>query len=518
MSYDNRGWSPAGQNGRGRGEMRAASNIDTYANAPATLEAARGLFQGRFSRSPTRTESTGNVAKEQATTPEVSNEVWARAVPATQPSSPPTDNIGEQTRDESSLFSSAGPVVVAIPAAVDRPLQSAIPTSSTAPPLPSISNGDSNSLHGHKSKVKESALMHMYPGIAPELLSKPCAKKIAPSPGTMDFTFVPFKEPDPSRPRTTQEYETITIEPPLSNYSLEELRLADYNKLANTQLVKPAVTSSPSVQPVSSTPQASMLVKRLAGRSRLQLLKGPGIEVVVGARPDLTGIDASAETWCLSKALISHYSSTLKDACNRGHDDSHNLRIILFSEDPAIFELFVEWINNGTYTLEAPLPATTQPGVNIDAQAWVLGDRLGSIQFKNYAMGRLYARYTSAFEPHSIVTADVNYSYEQTAHDSRLRMLFNNLLAVNFLDCERTVGSTAEWDGVLQKHPQLRVSLLGRLRVGSHILGRIRDLEKYMETEEAQPSPAAQLPSSSMVIPAKRNADGVPVKKEPTDA
>jgi hypothetical protein len=255
--------------------------------------------------------------------------------------------------------------------------------------------------------------------------------------------------------------------------------------------------------------------ERLADVCRL---KGPGIEVVVGARPDLTGIDASAETWCLSKALISHYSSTLRDACNRGHDASHDLRIMLSSEDPAIFELFVEWINNGTYTLEAPLTATTQPGVNIDAQAWVLGDRLGSTQFKNYAMGRLYARYTSASEPHSIVIADINYSYEQSAHDSRLRMLFSNLLAVYFLDCERTVGSTAEWDGVLQKYPQLRVFLLGRLRVGSHNLGCIRDLESYMEAEEAQPSPAAQLPSSSMVIPAKRNADGVPVKKEPTDA
>jgi hypothetical protein len=208
MSYYNRGWGPTGYcgrdrgetfaapsidiRGRGRGEMRAASNIDTYTNAPGTLKAARGnsmisaatapaltsllgLFHDRFGRSRTRTESTGNVANEQATTPDVSNEVWARAVAATQSSSPPTSNIGEQTRDESSLFSSAGPVVVAIPAAVDQPLQSAIPTSSTALPLP------------------------------------------------------------------------------------------------NTRLLKPAATGSPSVQPPSSTPQASMLVKRLAGRSRLQL-------------------------------------------------------------------------------------------------------------------------------------------------------------------------------------------------------------------------------------------------------
>lgn len=99
MRYDNRGWGPNGDGGRSRGGSRKSRNPstsrahDSSTNAPVDPRAARGnnmtgaaavpaltSFLGPFYDYPdfwaARTGSTGNVDKEQATTPDVSKGIW----------------------------------------------------------------------------------------------------------------------------------------------------------------------------------------------------------------------------------------------------------------------------------------------------------------------------------------------------------------------------------------------------------------------------------------------------------
>jgi hypothetical protein len=183
--------------------------------------------------------------------------------------------------------------------------------------------------------------------------------------------------------------------------------------------------------------------------------------------------------WSLPKALISHYSHTLKDRCNQ------ETRISLPKEDPAIIQLFVEWLYDGSYSVNVPLLTTENSEINIDAQGWVLGDRLRSTAFKNYAMSRLYAQYTPNFAPKSITTSDIDYAFTHSQSGSNLRAFFEDLLATHFLNQNRAVGLSKQWYDLLQEHVQLGLFVFEIIRNSEYRAKHIKEQNMYMDVENA---------------------------------
>jgi hypothetical protein len=172
---------------------------------------------------------------------------------------------------------------------------------------------------------------------------------------------------------------------------------------------------------------------------------------------------------------------------------------------------------DGTYTADVSNFCSKNQVVNPDAQAWVLGDRLRSTGFKNYAMSRLYAQYTADTLPRSITTSDTQYAITHSPRNSKLRNFFEVLLATQFLDHNRVVGSSKEWDNLLQEHAYLRELLLSNLRTGAYKHWKMAAQNIYMDTEDVQSTKDLHTSTSNLVIPAKRGADGVPLKKEITE-
>jgi hypothetical protein len=244
-------------------------------------------------------------------------------------------------------------------------------------------------------------------------------------------------------------------------------------------------------------------------------LRGPGVEVVVGPQSDTSRAVKSRDVWFLSRALISHYSPTLKDVCDRLDHDVGEMRVVLSEEDPCIFQFFVEWMLYGTYVPETSDLVSAHSGVSSEAQAWVLGDRLRSREFKNYAMNRLYDQYATNFAPRPVTSADIRYAFEQSNANSRLRQLFLDLFAAHFRNKSRIQGETEEWDAVMQDHSELRMHFLLGLRSGADEPKLQFQKKNYMDVDAAAPSKDTKAMKPEQVVPAKRTAGGVTVKKEP---
>jgi hypothetical protein len=243
-------------------------------------------------------------------------------------------------------------------------------------------------------------------------------------------------------------------------------------------------------------------------------LRGPGVDIVVGTAPGPLSQHGSRETWSLSKALICHYSPTLEAACNRDGHDNDRIRILLPEDDPHVFELFVEWTMCGEYTTDAATLGSKNPGVSIDAQAWVLGDSLRSTAFKNYAMGRLYDRYATNFAPTPITPIDVRYAFANSSANAKIRQIFLDLLALHFKD-PRVQGDIKEWDAVMQEHAEVRMRMLLQMRSSPAAQNPGLQKQTYMTVDE----PHVAMPANSgQIIPAKRTANGVAVKVERTGA
>jgi hypothetical protein len=242
--------------------------------------------------------------------------------------------------------------------------------------------------------------------------------------------------------------------------------------------------------------------------------RGPGVEVVVGSESEVSTTVKPREVWFLSRALISHFSPTLKNVCDRSKHGNNEMRIVLNDEDPCIFQLFLEWMLYGAYVPETLDLKPFHSGVSIEAQAWVLGDRLRSIDFKNYAMNRLYDQYATNFAPKPVTTADMRYVFGESNANSPLRQIFLDLFAAYFKNKSRIQGETEEWDAVMQDYAELRMHFLIGLRSGPDEPKLHFQKRTYMEVERVAPSEGVADVKKEQVVPAKRTADGV-VKEEP---
>jgi hypothetical protein len=164
--------------------------------------------------------------------------------------------------------------------------------------------------------------------------------------------------------------------------------------------------------------------------------------------------------------------------------------IELAHDDPAIFALFVEWLYYGEYTIvpfQAPQPYTGPGRVSIDAECWVLGDKLLSTEFKGYAMRRLYNRHVTTMFSRPISTHDVQFASENSPETSRLRQFFVHLAATNIGNQNQVQGTLDEWDKILLSHSDLRRLLLEHVRSQPLEWRIIRSEEYYVQDEVAAP-------------------------------
>lgn len=213
---------------------------------------------------------------------------------------------------------------------------------------------------------------------------------------------------------------------------------------------------------------------------------------------------------------MSRYSLTLRDACRRPILNEHEVACALTETDPAIFELFVEWIYYGCYTDPGQHSVINGVSVSIDAQAWILGDRLRAGKFKNYAMTRLYtnAMYNPP-EARPVRPQDVEYACLHSDTGSKLRQFYFEYTAIHFTDPVRVEGSIDAWDTVLQNHADARIAMLHGYRLYNDARRDLRK-EAFMvpQQEDGQDVPNHGFSNKGSVL-GKRNADGVRVKYEP---
>ncbi|KAG5659496.1 hypothetical protein KAF25_002055 [Fusarium avenaceum] len=231
------------------------------------------------------------------------------------------------------------------------------------------------------------------------------------------------------------EYQTFIFDEEYRDFSAEEHRLADYNR-------RPSFANTSRVD-----------------RAKLELLRGSGIEIRVGTSLSSDGEteNKAPETWCLPRNLISHYSPFLKAAC-QGSDKG----IEITEHDPTTFGVFVEWMYYGSYNVSSLSSMT-----NIDVKCYLLGNKLQCGGFQDIAMRHLYGKHMGVPFSRPVTIEDVRYVLENTPPRSKLRAFYTDFVMQYFACPGRLLGSLADWDGLLQKHPTTRIQLLQRFRVCS---------------------------------------------------
>ncbi|KAH6611805.1 hypothetical protein C7974DRAFT_85294 [Boeremia exigua] len=296
--------------------------------------------------------------------------------------------------------------------------------------------------------------------------------------GTVTVRLTPYTEASRDGDSRLEQFEVISAQQECISFSLEELRLADYEQ---------GHGSLPRQRNKGSATQAFRRSNNKMQNSHLDLLTGPAIEIRVGTTTSVNSSNDHTVNWFLPKALISRHSPFLAAACNRDFKERHENLIELPDDDPTVFALFVEWLYYGEYAIQ-PLslkPRLRDDLVSVDAECWVLGDKLLCTDFKNYAMKRLYNQHAAGYFNISISTDDVRFASSNSATSSKLRELYVHLAATHFGNPNRVQGTVEEWDELLVNQADLRRLLLQSLCLDAKQRKFVRYEEYYMDHGDA---------------------------------
>lgn len=242
----------------------------------------------------------------------------------------------------------------------------------------------------------------------------------------------------------------------------------------------------------------------MANSNRLQ---GSGVEIQVGTKttpPSWNGTK-SFETWCLPMNLVSHYSPYAKEICSSSFQGSCE-QLTLQDHQPVIFGLFVEWLYYGSYQ---GFSAVSNP--NIDAQCWVLGNKLLCIEFQNYAMRRLYYQHTRPMFGRPMTCDDVRYVWGNTSPGSKLRKFCMNFVVEHFGSPVKLLGSSTDWDTILQNQSEIRISLLNKFRQSTFSPSRVENIDKYLESNNISWSLPPQRKGQPTPLVGGANTEKAPV-------
>ena len=122
------------------------------------------------------------------------------------------------------------------------------------------------------------------------------------------------------------------------------------------------------------------------------------------------GVTDKIRSWVLPKNLIIHHSTFFAAALNGSFLESSLNSIKLIEDDPAVFELFVQWLYLGKIDTE---PEELEAYL----MAWVLGDKLGCSKFKDYVIIRIIEYHNNNY----LNASSVEYAYNNTPSTSELR-------------------------------------------------------------------------------------------------
>ncbi|KAH7216019.1 hypothetical protein DER44DRAFT_765321 [Fusarium oxysporum] len=289
------------------------------------------------------------------------------------------------------------------------------------------------------------------------------------------------------------EFKTFNCHPDYQDFSVEEHRLEDYKYGKGRNAAHIANSNAESL----FAPNSEVLTKKTLGdRGKMQLLQGSGVEIQVGTKPPSPSWDEtkSFNTWCLPINLVSHYSPYLKEICSSNLQESNN-RIRLQDHQPDVFGLFVEWMYYGSYDYSSLALIS-----NADAKCWALGDKLRSLEFKNYSMRRIYEQHTRPILGRTMTRDDVQYVWDNTAPGSKLRNFYMNFVVEHFGSPAKLLGSSTDWDTFLQSQSEIRIPLLEKFRKSTFSPSRVGSIDEYLEPNN--------LPFN---LPSQRKSEPIPL-------
>ncbi|KAH7345934.1 hypothetical protein BKA66DRAFT_325945 [Pyrenochaeta sp. MPI-SDFR-AT-0127] len=311
------------------------------------------------------------------------------------------------------------------------------------------------------------------------------------NPGTSAVEFIPYLEQIATR--ENDSYQSISAQKEYLNFSVEELRVADYDhgrgcpppELDTASFVANSV--APSNKIINSSDKRSV--------AHLDLLRGSGFEVCVGTSTPLHTATDRYSTWSLPRGLISHYSPFLKAACSSDFKERQENRIVLADDNPLIFGLFVEWMYYGDYLVQLSPSSPDHPeeDISVEAQCWVLGDKLLCTAFKNVSMNRLFDQHNAMFGARVVTKRDARYVFDNSATNSKLRKFYMALVIQHFADPNRLKGSTEDWDELLLDHADVRLSLLQSFRTAPEQRTRLGGRKDYMDQDEPLSKPLGEM-------------------------
>ncbi|KAF5651373.1 sdr family [Fusarium tjaetaba] len=283
---------------------------------------------------------------------------------------------------------------------------------------------------------------------------------------------------DPIRERidngSWEEYKAFPCHPDYRSFSLEEHRLEDYEHDKGRNA---AHNANPNAQSIFATGSKPLIKETLVDKGKIQLLQGSGVEIQVGTTTPFSNCDEtkSFKTWCLPINLVSHYSPYLKETYSLSLQQSDK-RIRLHGYPPEVFGLFVEWMYYGSY--ESPSVVSIY---NADAKCWVLGDKLRSIEFQNCAMRRLHEHHTRPTFGRPMTSDDVRYVFSNTSPGSQLRSFYMHFVVEHFGSPDKLLGTSSDWDTLLQSQPEIRILLLKKFRESIFLKSHVESIDKYLK-------------------------------------
>lgn len=115
--------------------------------------------------------------------------------------------------------------------------------------------------------------------------------------------------------------------------------------------------------------------------------------------------------WSLPKNLLVHISPFFAAALNGSFAEASSKTITLPEDDPAAFEMFVQWMYVGK------TGRNSTEDIAIHVESWILGDKLGCPVFQDRAMLKLlHLHSANLIQPKTLQLA-----YEGSAAGSKLR-------------------------------------------------------------------------------------------------
>lgn len=207
------------------------------------------------------------------------------------------------------------------------------------------------------------------------------------------------------------------------------------------------------------------------------------MEIIIGLST------ADEKSWSLPKALLSHHSGFFQRACrldSKTFLEGEENKIHLTEAESEIFELFVQFMYFGEYLSTDDLKDCTR--IRDTARAWVMGDFLDAIEFKNYSMKELYSIYNPGLGGDPIPGIGhqlIDFVCSRSLRDSPLWEFFHNVCVAYWHRIEviqYDLDTKKEWDAVWGRHESFRNELLYYTnQMEESRFAMIKDKEHYLK-------------------------------------